>query len=154
MIEADAMAILDFAERNGQVHKAPRYAFDAENHIHTLDGKPLMGTSTVVGALGKPLTYWAAGCALTPLGWLNKKKSKVNDRLDAAGEAISMLRDMTREEYVDFLEQCYHAHTKVLKDSASDGTSTHKQLEHYVQSCIDDNGGGPFVAYVYESTAP
>ena len=113
MIEADAMAILDFAGRNGQVHKAPRYAFDAENHIHTLERrKPLMGTSTVVGALLKTITYWAAGCALTPLGWLNKKKSKVNDRLDAAGEAISKLRDMTREEYVDFLEQCYHAHTR------------------------------------------
>jgi hypothetical protein len=135
-----AQAIIDHAKRNGA---KPRYRFDAENHIHLLDDKPLMGTSTVVGALGKPLTYWAAGCALTPLGWLNRKKSKINDRLDAAGEAISMLRNMTREEYVDKLEQCYHAHSKVKDAAADDGTNTHKQLEHYVQSCIDDNGGEP-----------
>jgi hypothetical protein len=136
-----AQAIVDFAT-NGHA-KANRYRFDAENHIHLLDDKPLMGTSTVVGALGKPLTYWAAGCALTPLGWLNRKKSTVNERLDLAGEKLGMLRDLDREDYVRLLESCYHAHTKTLKDTADEGTNTHAQLAHYVQSCIDDNGGEP-----------
>jgi hypothetical protein len=118
-----------------------RYSFDAENHIHALDGKPLMGTSTVVGALGKPLTYWAAGCALTPLGWLNRKKSTVNERLDMAGQKLAMLRDLDREQYVAFLEKCYHAHTKTLKDTAAEGTDTHAQLANYVQTCIDEFDG-------------
>ena len=35
------------------------YRFHNENdkHLHTLNGKPLLGTSTVVGVLAKPLTW-------------------------------------------------------------------------------------------------
>jgi hypothetical protein len=120
-----------------------QYRFDAEKHIHTLDGQPLMGTSTVVGALGKPLTYWAAGCALTPLGWLNRKKSTAKERRESASAKQDIIRDMLIDEYVALLESCYHAHTKVLKDTASAGTNTHKALEHYVQACIDDQDGAP-----------
>src|SRR5437899_1811597 len=58
-----------------------RYRFHDKDgeHLHTLDGKPLIGTSTAIRVLNKPLTWWAAGMALTPLGWLNKNKSKVAD---------------------------------------------------------------------------
>ena len=45
-----------------------RYAFNEQDHIPALDGKPLMGTSTVVGVLSKPLTWWAAGEAVKKLG--------------------------------------------------------------------------------------
>ena len=38
-----------------------RYKFDAKEHLHSLDSKPLVGTSTVMGIVAKPLTWWAAG---------------------------------------------------------------------------------------------
>lgn len=129
----------------------PRYRFDVGGHVHyigydhsdVIEWKPLMGTSTVVGVLGKPLTYWAAGCALAPLGWLNPKKVSQQERLQAAMYGLEHMRDLSAAEYMNLLQQCYHAHTKVKDLAATDGTSTHKALEHYVQSCIDDNGGEP-----------
>lgn len=126
-----------------EIETKNRYKFDADGHVHLLHGKPLMGTSTVVGALGKPLTYWAAGCALTPLGWLNRKKSTKKERIDAARLSLRHISTLEPWGYESLLEQCYHAHTKQKGLAAADGTSTHKALEHYVQHCIDDDGGEP-----------
>ena len=43
-----------------------RYRYIDENkaHLHLLDEKPLLGTTTCLGILDKPLTWWAAGQAL------------------------------------------------------------------------------------------
>ncbi len=120
-----------------------RYAFDAANHIHTLDGRPLMGTSTVVQVLGKPLTWWAAGMALTPLGWLNKKKSTVVDRMNAAALAIDKIRHMAPREYANYLEDCYRAHNKKKETSAVAGTDMHKALEGYINYLLTYNDGVP-----------
>ena len=49
-----------------------KYQFNEKEHIHTLDDKPLMGTSTVVGIIAKPLTYWASGLAVGKLGCENE----------------------------------------------------------------------------------
>ena len=51
-----------------------KYNFNSVEHLHSLDDKPLTGTSTVCGVLYKPLTWWAAGKTLEVLGWTNSKK--------------------------------------------------------------------------------
>jgi hypothetical protein len=45
---------------------------DRENHVHLLNDKPLIGTSTVVGVIAKPLTWWASGLAVEEMGWQKK----------------------------------------------------------------------------------
>ena len=57
-----------------------QYKFNKEKHLHTLDGIPLTGTSSVVGVLMKPLSWWASGKAVELLGWLNPKKHTEEER--------------------------------------------------------------------------
>lgn len=125
--------------------QSPRYRFHDENgeHRHELDGKPLIGTSTAVRVLNKPLTWWAAGQALTPLGWLNKNKSKMADRLKSARQQLEMLPLLTPNEYVDLLESCYRAHDTRKKTAAVAGTDMHKCLQDYIEECIYDRAGEP-----------
>ena len=40
-----------------------KYIDEGKEHLHTYLGKPLLGTSTVVGVLSKNLTWWAAETA-------------------------------------------------------------------------------------------
>ena len=45
--------------------KINMYKFDSEHHLHTLDGKPLHGVTTVLSVISKPqLIPWAAGMAV------------------------------------------------------------------------------------------
>ena len=64
-----SIAPSNFTSENGECvsrSASPRYRFIDENgkHLHTLDGIPLIGTSTAVQVLGKGgLTWWAAELA-------------------------------------------------------------------------------------------
>jgi hypothetical protein len=142
-----------------------KYQFDEENHIHSLDGKPLIGTSTVVGVLAKPLTWWAAGLAVTELGWV--KSLKPNDkpkptkeqiaqnakqRLDRATEELLYVKQMSGEEYLALLDKAYRAHADSLTKSADKGTDMHAELEEYVKDCIA-HGGAPLVQILSGSLA-
>jgi len=123
----------------GEGFKEPirEYSFDAEKHIHSLTGRPLMGTSTVVGVLAKPLTWWASGLAVALLGWINKgnaKKGWVNKatRLVSAGAMLAKVKLMTDEQYLSLLDDAYKAHSVKLDSSATAGTDMHAELEQYV----------------------
>lgn len=122
-----------------------KYQFNKKEHIHTLDGKPLMGTSTVVGVIGKPLTYWASGLAVAHLGWTNPKITPEIEQNATLEARFTQIKGMTTEEYKVTLHEAYHAHTKKLKSSASDGTDMHAELEKYVIACIETNNGSPIV---------
>src|SRR5581483_2029464 len=132
---------------SGSIPGAPaaryRYIDEAGEHLHTLDGKPLLGTSTVVNVIGKPLTWWAAGMSLTPLGWLNKRKSTAAERRAAAMEAIARLTLLSAKDYEQLLETCYRAHDTRKKDTAAAGTDMHAALEEFVKECIYENAGSP-----------
>ncbi len=125
------------------------YRFDNENHIHTLDGKPLIGTSSMASVLAKGgLTYWAAGLAVEKFGWMNKGNAKTgwipkSSRLAIATgtrQAISRLDD---EQYLSLLDDAYMAHTTKLKTSAKAGVDMHALMESYVKDCIKYNDGKP-----------
>lgn len=135
----------------------PRYKFHNENdaHLHTLDGRPLMGTSTVCNIIAKPLVWWAAGMAVTPLGWLNKNKSKIADRLKAAEEAQAKIAAMTPREYAAFLDSdCYRAHNSEKESTAIEGTVNHLGLENYVKECIYENAGNPLALHKVQDLEP
>jgi len=118
------------------------YKFDQENHIHTLDGASLIGTSSMASVLAKPLTYWASGLACEKFGWINKgnikkgfeKKEKRLSVALARREEITKLND---EDYLKLLDEAYSAHATKLKDSASDGVDLHAECERFVRFCME-----------------
>lgn len=122
-----------------------RYNFDEANHIHKLDGKPLIGTTTALNVLAKTLTWWASGLAVKEFGWTNSKEVDKETRLNTAGIVLNEVAQMTTEEYLSKLDKAYKAHSVKLDKSADAGTDMHKELEKYVKVCIEINGGVPML---------
>lgn len=131
-------------------------------HLHTLDGKPLIGTSTALKVLSKPLTWWASGLACAELGWVKplkpydkpkptKEQIEENGkkRLMKATEMLQSLATMNPSEYVSLLDKAYKAHSVKLDTSAEAGTDMHAELEKYVKKMMIE-GGEPRLMGTYE----
>jgi len=112
-------------------------------HLHTLDEHPLIGTSSVVSVIAKPLVWWASGLAVKELGWLNPKETEYALRIQSAAEMQNEILSMPPEEYLALLDKAYAAHSKSLKKSADKGTDMHAVLESYVKACILQSNGEP-----------
>lgn len=111
---------------------------EKKKHLHTYCDKPLLGTSTVVGIIAKPLTWWAAGLAVEKFGWMNKGNAKKGwtpkeVRLARAGEYQDIISKLPVELYQELLDDAYAAHSKKLDSSAKEGTDLHAELERYVK---------------------
>lgn len=119
-----------------------KYLDEKKQHLHTFKGQPLYGTSTIVGILNKPLTWWAAGMALTELGWTNPKLVSKEEGIKIAGKARRFMF-INNEEYYAWLQECYRAHDSKKKEAAVGGTDMHAELEKYVKDCITKNQGNP-----------
>jgi len=127
-----------------------RYKYIDENkeHLHTLDGKPLFGTSTVCKVISKPLTWWAAGKALEPLGWINSKVRvdgkyqfiPEDERLANAESYLHEIQNLSTEGYLKLLDEAYRAHDNVKKEAGVKGTDRHALLEKYVKECLAAGG--------------
>jgi hypothetical protein len=112
-----------------------KYSFDAENHIHTLDGVALSGTSSIskVIGIGSALSWWASGKALELFGW-TPTKTKKSERLETAREYFNDIHDIsTVEEYLGLLDLAYKNHKVKLDDSADKGIDLHADLENFVK---------------------
>ena len=131
-----------------------KYHDEKEEHLHELDGKPLIGTSTVVGVIAKPLTWWASGLAVAELGWIKKIDTRehptedqifknLEDREKASALAKDKIAHMSYEDFQKLLDSAYAAHSKSLKKSAGKGTDMHQLLEDYIKVCISVNEGAP-----------
>ncbi len=120
-----------------------KYIDEKKEHLHTLGGKPLIGCSTAVGIISKPLTYWASGMAVTTLGW-TATKADPDMRLEVATVALDAIKGLDGEGWLKRLDLAYKAHATKLKDSAATGTDMHAELEHYVKTCISDFEGVPY----------
>ena len=117
------------------------YADENKKHLHSFKGKPLLGTSTVVGVIAKPLTWWASGLACSVLGWINKGNAKKGWtpkalRLESASEMQLKISHMEGDEYLNLLDEAYKAHSVKLDTSASAGTDLHAELERYVKNTM------------------
>lgn len=120
-----------------------RYSFDASRHVHTLNGVPLYGTTTVLDVLGKNLTYWASGQACAEFGWINqrpsgKPKPPMEEVLAAAQKGHDLIKGMTIEQYVKHLDKAYRAHNTHKEKAADDGVDLHFGLELYIKSKMTD----------------
>jgi len=127
-----------------------RYHFDSKHHVHTLDGKPLIGTSRVGDVLAKPLTWWASGKACEVMGWLNPKTTPPETCRQTAETALSAIKMLNVMGYMKLLDKAYRAHSVKLKDSAVVGTDMHETLENYSKFVIEDQHGQPREMEKYE----
>ncbi len=109
------------------------YKFDAIEHVHTLDGKYLTGTSSVVNVLSKPLTWWASGLAVEKFGWKNPKTTAPAEVEAALEEGYNKVVNLEMSEYAKLLAEAYKAHSVKLKDTAVAGTDLHTELERFVK---------------------
>ena len=101
------------------------YNFDEKEHIHTLDGLPLHGITTVLKVISKPaLIQWAANMAVQYI----KDNSSGFDMFE--GEQTNFYRGITDK----LLEEARFAHRK-KKEKASDwGTIIHKAIEDWIKT--------------------
>lgn len=102
------------------------YTFDEEKHVHTLDGKPLHGVTTVLKVINKPaLIQWAANMAV----------DYIDQHFPTAEEIVS---DPTA--FNKLFKEARTAHAK-KRDSAGEwGTSIHAKVEDYINACIENEG--------------
>ena len=127
-----------------------KYRFDKENHIHLLDERPLIGTSTATKIIAKPLTWWASGMAVGKLGWTNSKirengKYKnipMAERLKVVTPVFEAIGKMSAKAFLELLDKAYRAHDDHKKERAEAGTDRHALLEEYVKGCLL-KGGAP-----------
>lgn len=133
------------------------YKFDAKKHIHSLDNKPLIGTTTALGVIAKPLTWWASGMAMKKLGWTNPKDTAKGVRKDIADNFLQKIKGMNIDEYMETLDIAYRAHADNLKDTAQAGTDLHAELERYVKDHMNNTLGEydakirPFITWSQEN---
>src|SRR3990167_917010 len=125
--------------------KEYRFLDEKGEHRHELGGKPLLGTSSVVGVLAKPLTWWASGMVCGIFGWLNPKNNPVEALKSRAGEVLEQIKGLDTESYLFLLEKAYKAHNEKKEISAEEGTNMHSLLEDYVKKMITDQGGKPML---------
>ena len=109
-----------------------QYIDEKGEHLHTLDGRPLIGTSTVCKIISKPLTWWASGMAVAKFGWLDPKKNPPEAVQEALGRAFEEIKLLDLPAYEKLVAEAYKAHSVRLKKAAKDGTDLHAELEQFV----------------------
>lgn len=140
-------------------HLQTKYRFiDTDGqHLHTLDGKPLIGTTTCSGeVLQPPLAWYGSGKAVELLGVRNAKELTLlkNKKLSAEAtkllmeglaDAHSAIKELDTESYLELVMKAYRNHSEYKDLRAEEGDRLHNTLEKYVKECIDKHGGVPFV---------
>ena len=114
------------------------YRFDAKNHVHLFNDKPLYGVTSVLGEFKFIPLYYASGKAVETLGWQNPKY--VKDRSQKAEDALKEIKDMDVDGFLGLLDEAYHAHSKHSKDAAQKGTDIHAEVEKVVIEAINKDG--------------
>lgn len=119
--------------------------------MHTLDGAPLIGTSSVVGVISKPLTWWAAETAAVECLESGEKIPTIRQEYEeavASGDKKAGI-DALQKKYPIF-KKARFAHFESKNDKADKGTDMHAELEKYVKWCIEGHGGIPLEAKLDE----
>jgi hypothetical protein len=126
-----------------------KFVDEKREHLHTLDGKPLIGTSTACGIIGKDgaLAWWAAELAAVEA----LSTEAFYPELRGEFQAVKALPDVKeRKAAMDALQKKYpafkaarFAHYNAKNDAADKGVDMHAELEQYVKACIENNKGVP-----------
>lgn len=126
-----------------------RYTDEKREHLHTLRDKPLLGTSTVAGIIGKDgaLAWWAAELAAVEALTSGEHYPTLREEF----QAVKAIPDaVKRKVAMDALQKKYPAfkaarckHNEAKKKAGEKGTDMHAELERYVKMCIEGNKGEP-----------
>lgn len=143
-----------FSDKETEAISQYQYTDEGKKHLHTLNDKPLIGTSSVCSVLNKPLHWWALQIGLSKLGWtkIKEKKggkyifNKKEDRIARATEFVDLIGKLTGGDYLKLLDEAYYAHDKVKSESAKTGTELHAEIEIYIKSCMLTNNGKPLTS--------
>lgn len=102
------------------------YTFDEKKHLHTLDGKPLTGVTTILGVIAKPmLIQWAANMAVDYIA--ANLKSPIDSYSEIEGGGM-----VTPE----VLKEARTAHRKKKESAGEFGTTVHNAIEKWVNMKI------------------
>lgn len=122
-----------------------KYIDESGQHLHTFDGRPLIGTSSVADVLAKPLTWWASGLAVKEFGVVNPKvltliknkkasQAELADHVAGVSTKFEIIKKMSLDDFLVLVDRAYRAHATTLKDKASEGTDLHASLEEFVKN--------------------
>jgi len=128
--------------------KVYKFYNEKNEHLHTLEGKPLVGTSGVVKVVSIPLTWWASGHAVKILGITDPKlitkikrktatKAEIEELKNSVGSKLEEIKLMDVDQFYDLLDLAYRAHSTSLAESADAGTDLHAELERFVKDRIE-----------------
>jgi hypothetical protein len=123
-----------------------KFIDEKREHLHTLGGKALIGTSTACGVIGKDgaLAWWAAELAAVEA----LSTDTFHPELRGEFEAVKKISDAKeRKAAMDALQRKYpafkaarFAHYNAKNEAADKGTDMHAELEKYVKACIGIGG--------------
>lgn len=132
-----------------------KYIDEKKQHLHTLDGKPLIGTSSVVSVMAKNLTWWAAETSAIECLETGEKIPTIREEYLAACASPDKKKaiDALQIKYPIF-KKARFAHFDDKNKKAKKGTNRHELLEVYVKKCIADNDGIPLNDYAFDSDDP
>lgn len=109
------------------------FRFDPVEHMYTLRGKPIIGTTTALKVLSKELTWWASGMACTEFGWLHPKKNGKNEVIKAARAMHDNIIGMPFTDYLALLDKAYRAHNTRKETAKDSGKDMHSLLEGFIK---------------------
>jgi len=140
-------------------------------HLHQLDGRPLIGTSRVVGVLAKPLAWYGSGKAVETFGVpepkvltkIKNKKATAEEKqkhYDAMTLSLKMIQGMNVDQYSTLVDSAYRAHDVYSRSRMKLGTSAHEECERFVKEHMATQGRTvqqydpsilPFIAWTHEN---
>ena len=131
------------------------YIDEGRKHLHTLDGKPLLGSTTVKGIIGKgdALSQWYADNAA--VAGLAFPVQDIKQEYDVAQKLQDKVERAKAKKALDEKYPNYAIARKAAVTSrdasATIGTERHGELEEYIRSCLETNQGIPLAHSVGES---
>jgi len=135
-----------------------KYTDLAGEHLHTLDGRPLIGTSRVAGAFKTIPGWYASGKAVEVLGVTDPKvltrikngkatSQEKTDHMAAMRAAHSLIKGMDTDQYCAMIDQAYRAHDTYMRSRAKVGTDLHAELQRFVR---DEMSGQKNSSFSYD----
>ncbi len=131
-----------------------KYIDEKGEHLHTLEGKPLIGTSKVVGVIAKPLTWWAAELAAVECLEAGEKIPTIREEyLLACGSSDKKKAIDELQKKYPLFKKARFAHFADKNEKADKGTNMHAELEQYVKLMISEQEGKPLEMNGYNHKA-
>jgi len=130
-----------------------KYIDEKGEHLHTLDGQPLVGTSRVGNVIAKPLAWYGSGKAVEVFGCPNPKvltkiknrkatEAEISEHVNAIKMALIEIKAMDSEQFGALIDKAYRAHDTYMRQRAKGGTDTHAECETFIKNEMRDYGSG------------